>query len=134
MFREMIPSVRSAETMSRTGKIENIVGMSIEASGGRAAIGDICRISQVQQLLLHLEEHALPGHVRLLQKGPDLALQALGGGLPVPEEDGTCIIETPEEIIDASVSTQMSNIRDILHDQLPAASAACRCCAQSCRR
>jgi len=40
----MIPSVRSAETMSRTGKIENIVGMSIEASGGRAAIGDICRI------------------------------------------------------------------------------------------
>ena len=44
MFREMIPHVRSAETMSRTGKIENIVGMSIEASGGRAAIGDICRI------------------------------------------------------------------------------------------
>ena len=43
MFREMIPLVRSAETMSRTGKIENIVGMSIEASGGRAAIGDICR-------------------------------------------------------------------------------------------
>lgn len=35
-------------------------------------------------------------------------------------EDGTCIIETPEEIIDASVSTQISNIRDILHDQLGA--------------
>ena len=33
-------------------------------------------------------------------------------------EDGTCIVETPEEIIDASVSTQMSNIRDLLHDQL----------------
>ena len=44
MFRELIPQVRSAETMSRTGKIENIVGMSIEASGGRSAIGDICRI------------------------------------------------------------------------------------------
>ena len=44
MFREMIPSIRSAETISNTGKIENIVGMSIEASGGRAAIGDICRI------------------------------------------------------------------------------------------
>ena len=44
MFREMIPQIRSAETMSRTGKIENIVGMSIEASGGKAAIGDICRI------------------------------------------------------------------------------------------
>ena len=34
------------------------------------------------------------------------------------EEDGTCIIETPEEIIDASVSTQMSNIRDLLRDQM----------------
>ena len=44
MFRELIPAVRSAETVGRTGKIENIVGMSIEASGGRAAIGDICRI------------------------------------------------------------------------------------------
>ena len=44
MFRELIPSVRSAETVGGTGKIENIVGMSIEASGGRAAIGDICRI------------------------------------------------------------------------------------------
>ena len=44
MFRELIPSVRSAETVGRTGKIENIVGMSIEASGGRAAVGDICRI------------------------------------------------------------------------------------------
>ena len=44
MFRELIPHVNNAETISRTGKIENIVGMSIEASGGRAAIGDICRI------------------------------------------------------------------------------------------
>ena len=30
--------------MDETGKIENIVGMSIEASGGQAAVGDICRI------------------------------------------------------------------------------------------
>ena len=34
------------------------------------------------------------------------------------EEDGPSIVETPEEIIDASVSTQMSNIRDILRDQM----------------
>ena len=44
MFRELVGAVRSTETVGRTGKIENIVGMSIEASGGRAAIGDICRI------------------------------------------------------------------------------------------
>lgn len=44
MFRQMIRQVQRAETYSLTGKIENIVGMSIEASGGRAAVGDICRI------------------------------------------------------------------------------------------
>ena len=44
MFRQMIRQVYNAETYSLTGKIENIVGMSIEASGGHAAVGDICRI------------------------------------------------------------------------------------------
>ena len=31
------------------------------------------------------------------------------------DESGTCIIEMPDEIIDASVSTQLGNIKDILH-------------------
>ena len=44
MFRSMIRQVYRADTYSLTGKIENIVGMSIEASGGKAAVGDICRI------------------------------------------------------------------------------------------
>lgn len=44
MFEQLTRQVRNAETYSLTGKIENIVGMSIEASGGRAAVGDICRI------------------------------------------------------------------------------------------
>ncbi len=44
MFRQMIRQVYNADTYSMTGKIENIVGMSIEASGGQAAVGDICRI------------------------------------------------------------------------------------------
>ena len=44
MFRQMIRQVHNAETYSLTGKIENIVGMSMEASGGHAAVGDICRI------------------------------------------------------------------------------------------
>ena len=44
MFKNMILQVQKAETISYTGKIENIVGMSIEASGGRAAVGDICQI------------------------------------------------------------------------------------------
>ena len=44
VFQQMVRQVQKAEAYSLTGKIENIVGMSIEASGGRAAVGDICRI------------------------------------------------------------------------------------------
>ncbi len=44
VFQQMARQVYGAEPYSLTGKIENIVGMSIEATGGRAAVGDICRI------------------------------------------------------------------------------------------
>ncbi len=49
---------------------------------------------------------ALSQHIKVVPMGDD--------------ESGTCIIETPEEIIDASASTQMANIRDILTEQLGA--------------
>ena len=49
---------------------------------------------------------ALSQHIKVVPMGDD--------------EIGTCIVETPEEIADASVSTQMSNIRDVLHDQMGA--------------
>ena len=29
---------------------------------------------------------------------------------------GSCIIEMPDEIIDASASTQLKNIRDLIHE------------------
>lgn len=32
------------------------------------------------------------------------------------DESGTCVIEMPDEIIDASVSTQLGNIRSLLSD------------------
>ena len=44
MFKHIIKQIQQAETIGHTGKIENIVGMSIEASGLKAAVGDICRI------------------------------------------------------------------------------------------
>ncbi len=47
---------------------------------------------------------ALSQHIKIIPMGDD--------------EGGTCIVETPEEIIDASVSTQMTNIRDLLRDQM----------------
>ena len=49
---------------------------------------------------------ALSQHVKIVPMGDD--------------EGGTCIVETPEEIIDASVSTQMTNVRDLLRDQMGA--------------
>ena len=37
--------------------------------------------------------------------------------IPVPDDEpGTCIIEMPDEIIDASASTQLNNIRTMLYD------------------
>ena len=48
------------------------------------------------------------------------ALSALSGRvriIPMAEdESGTCIIETPDEIIDASANTQLNNIRTLLMD------------------
>ena len=35
------------------------------------------------------------------------------------DEAGTCIIETPDEIVDASAATQMNNIRTLLSDAGP---------------
>ena len=47
---------------------------------------------------------ALSQHIKLIPMGDG--------------EDGTCIVETPEEIVDASISTQMSNVRDVIRDQI----------------
>lgn len=44
MFKELTDLITKTETIDHIGKIENIVGMSMEASGGRASIGDIAYI------------------------------------------------------------------------------------------
>ena len=44
MFQKMASLVLESETISHIGKIENIVGMGIEASGGKASMGDISLI------------------------------------------------------------------------------------------
>lgn len=44
MLKELAARVRKSETVSHIGKIENVVGMAMEASGGRASIGDIAMI------------------------------------------------------------------------------------------
>ncbi|MFI3253278.1 MAG: FliH/SctL family protein [Eubacteriales bacterium] len=52
---------------------------------------------------LSLSMSAMSEHVRIIPMKDD--------------ELGTCIIETPEEIIDASLSTQVNNIRNLVFDQ-----------------
>lgn len=44
-FKQMEQMIRQADTTSHIGKIETVVGMTIEASGVRAGIGDICTVS-----------------------------------------------------------------------------------------
>ena len=41
MFKALPKLIAHSETISHIGKIENIVGMTVEASGGKATIGDI---------------------------------------------------------------------------------------------
>ncbi len=49
MFEKIPQIVAKAEVVSHIGKIENVVGMSIEASGGRSGIGDIVMIYNEEQ-------------------------------------------------------------------------------------
>lgn len=44
MFSELPGLIAHGDTVSHIGKVENVVGMSIEASGGNASIGDIAMI------------------------------------------------------------------------------------------
>ena len=49
MFKKIPQMVSKAEVVSHIGKIENVVGMSIEASGGRSGVGDIVMIYNEEQ-------------------------------------------------------------------------------------
>lgn len=49
MFEKIPGLIMKSETVSHIGKIENVVGMSMEASGGRSSIGDIVMIYNEEQ-------------------------------------------------------------------------------------
>lgn len=49
MLKDLPGLIKNAETISHIGKIENITGMSMEASGGGANIGDIVLIYNEEQ-------------------------------------------------------------------------------------
>lgn len=49
MFEQIPKLIAKSETVDRIGKIENVIGMSMEASGGRTSIGDIVMIYNEEQ-------------------------------------------------------------------------------------
>ena len=49
MFEKIPQLIVKAETVSHIGKIEHVVGMSMEASGGKSGIGDIVMIYNEEQ-------------------------------------------------------------------------------------
>ena len=49
MFENIRQIITKSETICRVGRIENVVGMSMEASGGTCAIGDIVMIYNEEQ-------------------------------------------------------------------------------------
>ena len=65
------------------------------------------------------EKPSLPG---VAQSDPSLtaALSCLSDHIKIvpmrDAETGTCIVEMPDEIIDASASTQLENIRSVIHE------------------
>lgn len=100
---------------------EKVIHISLKSSQGV-----IARMIQVATEKLKRREwvHIYVGGYsakELAQITPELVTSLAGLSehikiIPMPEdESGTCIIEMPDEIIDASASTQLQNIRDILN-------------------
>lgn len=56
-IRDLSNLIKKSETVSHISKIENVVGLSMEASGGRAKIGDIAYIYNEQ------DDHQIPVEV-----------------------------------------------------------------------
>ena len=48
-YKSLIDAVKKTETADHIGKIENVIGMTIEASGSKGAIGDLCLIGEGTQ-------------------------------------------------------------------------------------
>lgn len=77
-----------------TEKLKRREWVHIYVSGG-----DIKTLAQISPELMS-SLAVISDHIKIIPMADD--------------EPGTCIVEMPDEIIDASVSTQLSNIRDIL--------------------
>lgn len=101
---------------------EKVIQTSLKSSGEvvkRMILAATSKLKKTQWAKVYITKSSLSiplqGDVALLKElnhlSENIKLIAMES-----EEEGTCIIELPEEVIDASVSTQLENIRDILNN------------------
>ena len=101
---------------------EKIIQVSLRSSGEvikRMIVSATDKIKKTQWAKIYISrqdsEMIVKGDTQLLHE-----MARLTDNLKVvvmeKESPGTCIIELPDEIVDASVSTQLENIRDILNN------------------
>lgn len=101
---------------------EKIIQTSLRSSGEvikRMIVAATDKIKKVQWAKIYISkrdaEMIVKGDAQLLRE-----MSHLTDNLKVVamenEDPGTCIIELPDEIVDASVNTQMENIKDILNN------------------
>lgn len=104
---------------------EKIVRISLKSSGeviGRMILSAIDKRKRREWVQIYIADCDAK---RMTQVPRQLtaALSALSGRVRIipmaDDESGTCIIEMPDEIIDASASTQMNNIKNLLTDTPP---------------
>lgn len=101
---------------------EKVIQTSLKSSSEvvkRMILAATSKLKKTQWAKIYITKNAssvlLQGDVALLKElhhlSDNIKLIAMES-----EEEGTCIIELPEEVIDASVTTQLENIRDILNN------------------
>lgn len=101
---------------------EKVIKVSLSSSGQvieRMIMTATEKCADKQWATVHISEYdekiLLQGDIDLLEAvkhiSPNLKLEVKQGG-----ELGTCIVEMPDQIIDASVSTQLENINEIIDE------------------
>ena len=104
---------------------EKVVRVSLKSSGeviGRMIQSAIDKHKRREWVQIYIAD-CDARRMAQVPKQLSAALAALSGRVRIipmaDDESGTCIIEMPDEIIDASASTQLSNIKNLLTDTPP---------------
>lgn len=104
---------------------EKVIAVSLKSSSevvGRMIQAAVDRRKRREWVRIYVAE--CDGQMLKMTPALEAALQSLSDQVRIipmaDDEPGTCIIEMPDEIVDASAATQLANIRSLLSD-IPAA-------------